>query len=185
MIITPGRCRLALTGALLAGLVGCGDKVGDQVAAMNKTNLNRVTNIYEGFQNTKGAGRGPKDEAELVAFIKEYDPAKLKMMGIDPNDPAKIFVSERDGKPFKVRYGVGGSRGAVAPITFEQEGKDGKRQVGFTGGKVEEVANEAEYQALLSGKSSAPATRPDGPPTGSRPGKGGAPPGAPTGPPKS
>jgi hypothetical protein len=183
MRLTPGR---ALAGALLVGLVGltgCRDKIADQVGAMNKSNIQRVTNLYEGFQNTMGGGRGPKDEAGLTKFIKEYDPNKLRMMGIDANDVPKLLTSERDGKPFKIRYGVGGGRGAVAPVTFEQEGKDGKKQVAFTGGKVEEVGD-SDYQALLSGKgATAPGGPPAGPPAGGRPGSG-PPPGAPTGPPK-
>jgi hypothetical protein len=187
MNIKPGRGRHALAGLLLVGLVGlagCRDKVADQVAAMNTSNIRRVANIYEGFQNLVGGGKGPKDEAELTKFIKAYDPNKLKMMGIDPNDTAKLFTSERDGKPFKVRYNVGGGRGSVAPVVFEQEGKDGKKQVAFTGGKLEEVG-ESEYQALLSGKGgTTPAPSPAGPAAGGRPGKSGPPPGAPTGPPK-
>jgi hypothetical protein len=125
-------------------------------------------------------GQGPKDEADLTKFIKEFDPAKLKMMGIDPGDVGKLLVSERDGKPFRVRYGVGGGRGSVSPVVFEQDGKDGKKQVGFTGGKVEDV-DDATYKAYLSGKD--PGAPPSGgPPMGGRPGSG-RPPGAPGGPP--
>ncbi|MFO0842212.1 MAG: hypothetical protein U0797_07390 [Gemmataceae bacterium] len=186
MRIKPRQLRFALGAALLTGLVGlagCGDKVAQQVGEMNKSNIQRVANLYAGFQNLAGAGRGPKDEAELTKFVKEYDPAKLKMMGVDPNDFSKVLTSERDGKPFKVRYNVGGGRGAVAPVVFEQDGKDGKKQVGFTGGKVEEVG-EAEYQAYWSGKgTTGPAGGPGGAPGGdSRPM--GRPQGAPTGPPK-
>jgi hypothetical protein len=174
-----GRALGATLLGALVGLAGCGDKIADQVGAMNKSNLQRVANIYEGHQNMKG-GKGPKDEAELTKFIKEYDPAKLKMMGIDANDVPKLLTSERDGKPFKVRWGVGGGRGAVAPVVFEQEGKDGKKQVGFTGGKVEEV-EDSQYRAYLSGKAST--SVPGGRPVG-RPGGSGPPPGAPTAPPK-
>jgi hypothetical protein len=182
MRITPGCRRRALVSALLVGLVGlagCGDKVAEKVGEMNKSNIQRVCNLYEGFQNSVGGGRGPKDEAELTKFIKESDPNKLKMMNIDPNDVASLLKSDRDGKPFRIRYGVSGGRGAVAPVIFEQEGKDGKKQVAFTGGKVEEVGD-TEYQAYLSGKGAAPASRLDAAPKGGgRPG-GGAPPGAPT-----
>jgi hypothetical protein len=188
MTITPGLCRRGLAAATLLGmvtLVGCSDKVAQQLGEMNKSNIQRISNLYAGYQNTQG-GKGPKDEADLTRFIKEYDPNKLKMMGIDPNDVPKLLTSERDGKPFKIRWGVGGGRGSVAPVVFEQEGKDGKKQVGFTGGKVEEV-DDAQYQAYLSGKAgtSGPAGGPGGPPAGGgRPGGGGPPPGAPTGPPK-
>jgi hypothetical protein len=172
-----------VAAVFLAGLAGCsGDKTAEAVAAMNTSNIQRLSNIYAAFQNYKG-GRGPKDEAEFKAFIKDFDPNKLKMMGIDPDNLDAVFTSERDGKPLKIRYQVGGGRGAVVPVVFEQDGKGGKRQVGRTGGKVEEV-DDATYQQLWAGKE--PSQPPAGPPSGDGAGRGGRPtgrpPGAPTGP---
>ncbi len=182
MLVLSRRVRL-ISGMLFALLLvstGCSDKVAQQVGEMNKSNIQRVGNMYAAFQNTVGGGRGPKDEAEFTKFIREYDPNKLQMMGIDANNVSGLLTSERDGKPFKIRYNVSGGRGAVAPVAFEQDGKDGKKQVGFTGGKVEEV-DDTTYKEYWSGKSgtTAPAAGPTGRPTGSGP-----PPGAPTGPPK-
>ncbi len=174
----------ALAAALLAGLSGCGDPVARDVAAMNGSNIQRLANMYAAYQNYRG-GQGPKDEAEFKAFIKAYDPPKLEMMGIKPDNLDALFTSERDGKPFKIRYKVGGGRGSVDPVVFEQEGKEGTKQVGFTGGKVESV-NDASYQQLWAGKgeskppAAAPAV-PAGAGAGGRPT--GPPPGAPTGPP--
>ena len=154
---------------------------------MNTSNIQRLSNLYAAFQNYRG-GRGPKDEAELRGFIKEFDPEKLSMMSVDLNNLDGLFTSERDGKPFKVRYKVGGGRGSVDAVVFESEGKDGTKQVGYTGGKVED-ADDGKYEKLLAGKgeSQKPAGPPAGAPAGAaggrRPG-GGAPPGAPTGPPK-
>jgi hypothetical protein len=168
--------------ALLAGLVGCTDETAKQIAAMNTSNIQRVSNLYAGYQNMVNGG-GPKDEAEFKEFVKAYAPDKLQAMGIDPSNTESVFVSERDGKPFKIRYKVGGGRGSVAPVVFEAEGKDGKKQVGFTGGKVEDV-DDATYQQYWSGKGGrAPAS--GGPPGGKESGrpKGGRPAGAPTGPP--
>ena len=62
-----------------------------------------------GIQNYKG-GRGPKDEAEFKEFVRNFDPNKLSMMKIDPNNVDGLFTSERDGKPFKIRYKVGGAQ---------------------------------------------------------------------------
>jgi hypothetical protein len=172
------RAAVVAVAALLAGLAGCSrNKVAEQVAAMNTSNMHRLANIYAAFQNFKG-GKGPKDEAELKTFIKEYDPEKLHMMGIDPSNLDSVFTSERDGKPFKIRYKVGGGRGSVDAVIFEEQGVDGKKQVGFTGPKIEEV-DEATYQKLWSGKREPTAAGPtkDGRPTG-------IPAGAPTGPPK-
>ncbi len=164
--------------SLLVGLAGCsGDPISRQVAQMNASNIQRVSNIYAAFQNYRN-GRGPKDEPEFKTFMKEFDPAKLKMMGIDPNNVDAVFLSERDSKPFKVRYQVGGGRGSVDAVAFEQEGRNGKKQVGFTGGKVEEV-DEVAYQQLLAGKRAA---QPAGAPPAEAGRPSGPPPGAPTGP---
>ena len=96
-------------------------------------------------------------------------------MGFDPANLDKAFTSERDGKPFKIRYNVGGGRGSVDPVVFEQDGVAGKKQVGFTGGKVEEV-DDATYKDLWAGKK--PANMPAGPPTGPDSPQGGRPAGA-------
>jgi hypothetical protein len=180
------RTRIVSAGVaavLAAGLVGCTDETAKQIGAMNTSNIQRVSNLYAGFQNMKSP-KGPKDEAEFKEFVKAYAPDKLTAMGIDPGNAESVFVSERDGQPFKIRYKVGGGRGSVAPVVFEAVGKDGKKQVGFTGGKVEEV-DDATYQKYWSGKGGA--EPPAGPPAGGgagRPRGGGPPPGAPTGPPK-
>jgi hypothetical protein len=174
--------RIGLLGLCVA-LVGCsGDETSKQISAMNTSNIQRLANMYAGHQNSK-SGAGPKDEAAFKEFIKVWDPTKLSAMNIDPANLDKTFTSERDGKPFKIRYGVGGGRGSVDAVVFETEGKDGKKQVGYTGGKVEEV-DDATYKDLFAGKKSgsAPSGPPTGPNSGGRPT--GAPPGAPTGPPK-
>jgi hypothetical protein len=172
-----------LAAALVVGLAGCSrDRTARDVAAMNASNIQRLSNVYAAFQNYH-SGRGPKDEAEFKGFIKDFDPAKLSLMGIDPNHLNALFTSERDGQPFKVRYKVGGGRGSVDAVVFETAGKDGKKQVGFTGGKVED-ADASTYQQLLAGKG--PSQPASAPPTAVA-GRGrtsGPPPGAPKGPPQ-
>lgn len=174
-------------------LLGCSnekEQIGREIAAMNTSNIQRISNIYAAYQNAKN-GKGPKDEVELKGFIKEYDPFKVASMGFDANNLDKSFTSERDGAAFKIRYNVGGGRGSADAVVFEATGKDGKKQVGYTGGKVEEV-DDATYQALWSGKKPAgSADSKGGPPSGAPDPKNaaggrpsGAPAGAPTGPPK-
>jgi hypothetical protein len=163
--------------ALAGGLAGCsGDPTAKEVAALNKSNIQRVANLYTAFQTYKG-GRGPKSEAEFKEFITAFDADKLKMMGVNSGDLGALFTSERDGKPFKVRYGVGGGRGSVDAVVFEQDGVGGTKQVGFTTGKVEDL-DDATYQQLWAAKPAAPtkaastkaapngAGRPSGPPSG-------------------
>jgi len=176
MLTNRRRTATGLVAAfVLAATAGCGPDIAGQVGDMNKSNIQRLGNMYAAFQNFK-SGRGPNDEAELRTFIKDFDPKKLSMMKIDPNNMDALFTSERDGKPFKIRFQVGGGRGSVDPVIFEQEGKEGKKQVGYTGGKVDAV-DDTDYAQLWSGAAGPPQ---GGPQTG-RPS--GPPAGAPTGPP--
>ena len=164
----------------VVGLSGCNrDRTAETVAAMNTSNLHRIANLYTEYQNQKG-GRGPGSDAEFRDFIRAYDPNKLAMMGVSADRLDQLFTSELDNKPLKVRFRVAGGRGSQDPVVFEQEGKDGKKRVGFTGGTVQEV-DDGTYRQLWAGKASA---SPSGSPTGPSP-KGrptGPPPGAPTGP---
>jgi hypothetical protein len=179
-------CGVWVLAALAAGLAGCAsDKNAEQIGAMNDTNLKKVTNLYTAYMSRNG-WKGPKDETELKTFIRGYDPDKLKAMRVDLNALDGYFVSERDGKPFKVRYEQSGGPMAPIAVTFEQEGKGGQRQVGFTNGTVEDV-DEDRYTQLWTGKAGS-ATTTAGPPAGGQGGsKGGGPSGrpagAPTGPP--
>ena len=171
------RCRIMALAAIafVACLPGCArNKNAGKLAAMNASNIQRVSNLYAAFQNMKG-GRGPNDDAEFKNFIKEYAPDKLSAMGVDANNLDGVFTSERDGKPFKIRYKVGGGRGSLDAVVFEQAGQNGVKQVGFTGGKVEEMGDSA-YQQAWGGKGESnansllggarPTGRPEGAPTG-------------------
>lgn len=163
---------------LAALLAGCsGDKNAEKVGDANKSNIQRLGNIYAAFQNSR-SGRGPKDEAEFKQFIAEFDPAKLQMMGIKKDDLDGLFKSERDGEKFQIRYGVGGGRGSVDAVVFEKTGANGTKQIGYTSGTVED-ADDGTYKELWAGKKPAGGSGPGGPP-GGRPT--GAPPGAPKGP---
>jgi hypothetical protein len=171
------QATACLVFLLAAGLSGCGNKTAKQVAAMNKSNIQRLANMYSAFQNYKG-GAGPKTEAEFKQFIAAFDPDKLDMMGIKAGGVDALFMSERDGQHFKIRYSVGGGRGSVDAVVFEQQGKDGTKQVAYTGGKVEDV-DAATSEQLWAAK--AAETKPKADPKNSgRPS--GPPPGAPTGP---
>jgi hypothetical protein len=176
------RTRLAylVAAGVAVGLSGCNrDRTAEVVGAMNTSNVQRLANLYAAHQNYK-SGLGPASEAEFREFIRTYDPNKLAMMGVNADQLDQLFTSELDNKPLKVRYKVAGGRGSKDPVVFEQDGKDGKKRVGFTGGEVQEV-DDATSRQLWAGKASAP---PSGPPTAAGP-KGrptGPPPGAPTGP---
>lgn len=145
--------HLALVGLVLLGFAqGCGGPdPGDLLAQANDTNVQRLANLYSAFQS-RNDWRGPTDEAELKAFLNGWNPRKLQNIGIDPGSIETVFVSGRDGEPFKVRYGVPGHiMGSNAPVVFEATGVDGMRMVGFLNMTKREV-DAAEYDRLWSGE---------------------------------
>jgi hypothetical protein len=143
---------IALTCFLL--LAGCSseDNGANQIAAVNGSNIQRLTNLYSAFQVSR-YGPGPKDEAEFKRFIKdEMGSYHLELMHVDPGNIDAVFISDRDHKPFKVRYGVNGGPGIVNAVVFEEQGIDGKKQVGINGGKVMEV-DDNQYKDMWEGHS--------------------------------
>lgn len=143
-------CLIGLTAAPLL-LGGCsGSDVARKVAAMNDTNLKKVASLYRFYQARNG-WRGPEDAAALKAFTQQAPKRNLEMMGVDPARFDSYFVSERDGQPITVRWGLVISPQGVAPVVFEAEGLDGKRLVVFSSSEAEEV-DAARYEALLRGE---------------------------------
>jgi hypothetical protein len=102
-------------------------------------------------QQMRNGSNGPKDEAAFKEFIKTGMPShRLEMMRVDPDKVDELFVSERDGQPFVIKYGQSGGPMSQIAVVFEKEGHAGKKQVAFTNGKVEEP-DDAKYQQLLQG----------------------------------
>jgi hypothetical protein len=166
----------SLIGLVLVGcLVGCGggDSASRLIRERNKDNISRLTSLYNLYQ-ASNQWRGPKDEATFRKFISQVNEFNLNEMGVDPNKLDQLFVSERDGQPFKIRWNVTGGMGAVVPVVFEAEGVSGKRMVGITVEGPKEV-DATEYDQLWSSGAGAPASRrpeagrPMGPPPGAVP----------------
>lgn len=119
----------------------------DAIRQSNKTNIQRLSNCYSMYQFNNG-WQGPVDEASFKKYLSEVRPEILSRMGIDDID--SIFISERDGQPFKVRYAVKGTaRGTSEAVVFEAEGSGGKKMVGFLNMTQREV-DQAEYDQLLN-----------------------------------
>ena len=139
---------LAVLTCALLSLSGCGGAdPADVVASMNDSNIRKVANLYMAFQFRNGM-RGPRDEEEFKRFIQNDMPHnKLEMMNVDPDAVDELFVSEMDGLPFEVNYGLTGSAMSVMAVVFDQAGVDGIRRAGFTNGPVQEV-NEEQYRQL-------------------------------------
>jgi hypothetical protein len=146
----PLSIRLLVLFGALTLILGCVQRdPADAIAAANDSNIRRVGNLYQAFRLRKG-NQGPKDEAELKTFLKEMAPIRLERMQVDPNNLDALFISDRDGQPFVIRFGVSGGIGSTDAVVFESQGSGGKRQVGFTDGSVEEVDN-SRYDQLLKG----------------------------------
>ncbi len=153
---------------LVATLSGCGGNKGNEmIAANNDTNIKRLGTMY-GFFHLRNQFRGPKNEDEFKKFIGEQDASRLALAGISTSNVAELFVSERDQQPFKIRYGVNTQlRGPSLPVIFEANGLEGKRQVAFTGGSIEEV-EASKYDELWSGKGDQQQAAPAGDARGKR-----------------
>jgi len=146
-----GLCLFVLLGTLVA-ITGCGGADADSmIADANDTNVKRLATLYSYF-HLENKNRGPKNEAQLREFIESQDASRLKRGGIDANKMDELFISERDGEPFVIRYRVNTVVfGPPLPVVFEATGIDGMRQVGFCNGLMQEV-DEEEYDRLMAGK---------------------------------
>lgn len=153
-----GFLALTIVAFSISTFTGCGnaDMRDTVIAKANSTNMARLSSLYRFYQDKNGYV-GPEDEATFKEFVKQMDVRTLTRISVDPNDLDKLFVSERDGQPFKIRYGVVGSaRGCSEAAIFENEGQDGKRMVRFLNGAEREVES-GEYDDLFEGKIAAPA----------------------------
>jgi hypothetical protein len=138
-----------LLGGLLVGCIGHTDNPDSAIASVNATNLQRLANLYFTYQS-RHEWRGPANEAEFKSFLRGYNPRKLTRIGVDPNAIDELFISERDGEPFKIRYGVVGSAmGCNEPVIFEATGDGERRLVGFLNMQQREV-DQSEYNSLWS-----------------------------------
>jgi len=163
-MVTTMRKPIGFTFALLmlvslASLTGCGSRntPEDAIANVNKTNIQRLTNLYVMYQ-MKNNFKGPKDEATFKAFLKNVKSETLGSMGVTPDSIDELFICERDGEPFNIRYGVPTTtRGSKEPVVFQKTGSGGKRMVGFLN-MVQREVDEAEYDSLLNAKSVRPKT---------------------------
>jgi hypothetical protein len=134
-------------------LSGCGDgnPADSMIAANNDSNIKRLASMYSLF-HLRNNFKGPKDEAELKDFIRSQNADRLARAGINLDEVDSLFSGERDGQPFKIRYGLDTYiRGPSMPVIFEVEGMEGMRQVGFTNGSMQEV-DSTEYDLMWSGK---------------------------------
>lgn len=145
--------NLFVVALLAVGITtGCsGPEASDVLAEANSNNLKRLANLYEAYQSRHNWS-GPASEEEFKSFLKNWNPKKLSNIGVDPAKIDELFISSRDGEPFKIRYGVPGHiMGSQEPVIFESVGVDGMRRVGFLNMEQREV-DAAEYDQLFGQK---------------------------------
>ncbi len=139
---------LVAIACLTAMFAGCEKQINTDVSSYNKTNIDRLKNAYKLYMNAHGM-KGPKDEQELKNFLREDRAAivRLKRMGVGQDEVDAMFISDRDGEPFVVRWGLKGF--ADHAMIFEAKGVDGKRLIALT--EPREFDDRA-YDDWLSGK---------------------------------
>lgn len=114
---------------------------------MEESRLKPLALLY-GQYTGQHMGKAPANEEEFQKFVSQQI-SFLQQFKI--SDPSQLFISERDGKPYRVVYAGEPSPGQLlgAPIVaWEQEGINGKRFVGNTLGAVKEVSEE-EFRQLI------------------------------------
>ncbi len=150
-----------LAAVVLCLVAGCGrGSIDDSIAAVNETNLQRLSNLYVRYQ-TQHQWQGPPSEEVFRQYITDQAPNTLERMGIDSGSVADLFVSQVDNQPFQIRYGIpGNARGTNDAIVFEVEGRNGVRRVGYTSMKVEDVEDQQRYDGLLDGSIKEPLSGP-------------------------
>lgn len=137
----------------LFALTGCGDQNSamlNELKDRNSTNVARVSSLYK-LYTYRHNSKGPDDREELIAFVNSGDVDKnLERIGVPKENPENLFISERDGQPLKVRWGLKIRPDEVTPIAFESVGVDGVRLVAAD--TVLEVATDEEYDKLWEGE---------------------------------
>jgi hypothetical protein len=157
--MTASRHFIAgLIVAVVVFVCGCGPSRPDPkalIAAVNDVNGKRLANLYAIYQS-RYLGYGPRDRAAFEKFItQEMTPVELDGTGVDQKLLDTLFVSERDGQPFFIRYGVQSTEPSSPAVNlaviFESQGVNGSVAVYMTGPKMV-VVPQAEVEDYRAGK---------------------------------
>ncbi len=139
-------------------VVGCGgDQVSESFREMNKLNMQKLVNSYVMFASVND-NTGPQSAEELKNFIAtdERVPPRLGMSSSDLNDLDSIFISDADGEPFKIRFGLKIRPDEDrSPLIFDAVGVDGMRRVGLADNEIVEVSDSKKYDRMWAGNLSA------------------------------
>ncbi len=133
-------CLIILT------LSGCESK--RKMTEIYSTNMKKLHACYSMYMEHHSY-IGPKNEEVFKKYLKNDRTAVflLKRIEVTPEDVDGLFISERDGEPFEVRYGLKGE--ADHAVVFEKTGVDGERLIALQ--NIRAFGDE-EYANWLSGK---------------------------------
>lgn len=120
---------------------------GRRVAVMYARQMSSPTKPVMGRDDFTG----PATEAALRRFIAATPSAALEEIGIKSAESTELFTSERDGQPFRVRYGIKGPVTTTYALLCETKGVDGRVKVFKSDGSFVEVPAE-EADAYMAGK---------------------------------
>lgn len=150
MIGKLGVCGALLTCVAVIASVGCDNNPSlAKLKEINKTNVAKVKTCFVIFDSRKG--KSPESKEELLEFLRGGSVDRnLERIDITQENLEEIFVSERDGKPLKIRWGLKMNPERLMPIAFEEEGIDGVRLVAAD--VVVEVDNDEEYEKMWNGE---------------------------------
>ena len=148
------RCQFLLL--CIVGLtIGCGgDPVAEAFKEMNKLNMSKLANSYVMFASVNG-NVGPKDADELKNFIKtdERVPPRLGMTSSDLENLDSIFISDADGEPFMIRFGLKIQLDEDrSPLIFDKVGVNGMRRVALADNEILEITDSKKYDRMWEGK---------------------------------
>jgi hypothetical protein len=157
-LLRPRKAALLL--GLFVGVISCGGcGASDPTPALkaavlraNSTNSKRLATLYSRYHARFFSG--PRDEPTFKKFIADRPVAELEELGASSGDIDALFVSERDKRPFFIRYGLSLTDARSRAIVLETEGLNGKALVlfGGTGGIREAAVPSAELEDYRTGK---------------------------------
>lgn len=134
-------------------LFGCqGNNIRNRLSEGNKENYQKACTMYVVYSGLNGY-QGPSSAEEMIEFLSTDKTAgkRLSLVGMDTGNLDDYLIG-RDGEPFRFRWSVKSNpMSPPYPICFEETGVDGIRQVGFSGKKMVEVTDDAEYEKLFKG----------------------------------
>lgn len=133
-----GLKSAAITEACVLFIAALGCDRMDEASLRTESRLRVLSAAYLDYAAARG--QGPENQGELRKHLANSLAAQITLQRLGVDDSPSLFVSERDGAPFVVRYGVPiqvmqGTR--AAPIALEATGRQGTRFVAFADGRVE------------------------------------------------